>query len=144
MKGMVDMTIEEARKELGEYLHRKKQIEIKRKKIDDLRRLVQSCKSPKFEMQITGGNVNLSYQIAKIADFEKELEQDMIKAEMICQDIESKIYNVGIQNVLLADILEMRYVLARKCEEVAVYFNYDYKWVIKLIKKGIKLYSEIN
>ena len=67
------MTIEEARKELGEYLHILKQCEIKKAKIDELRRLVQSCKGITYGDHLGNSGGDIAYQVAKIADFEKEL-----------------------------------------------------------------------
>lgn len=137
------MTIEEARKELGEYLHLIKQCEIKRAKIDELRRLAQSCKGINYGEQLGGNGGDISYQIAKIADFEQELNIERLNAEEVCNKIHEKIYKVGEEKVLFGNILEMRYVLGWKMEKIAVYLNYDYTWVTRLIKQSIKIYSKI-
>lgn len=136
------MTIEEARKELGEYLHILKQCEIKKAKIDELRRLVQSCKGITYGDHL-GNRGDIAYQIAKIADFEKELESQKMQAEEKCKLIEGKIYKVGEERVLYANILEMRYVLGYKMEKIAVDINYDYGWTKKLLSRAVKRYAKI-
>ncbi len=138
------MTFEEAKKELGEYIALIKRCELKKKKIEELRRLAQSCKGINYGEQMGGGNNSISFQIAKIADFERELNVERLKAEEVCNNIHNKIYLVGEHSVLFANILEMRYVLCYKLEKIAVETNYDYSWVKRLIKKAIQIYSIIN
>ena len=138
------MTIEEARKELGEYLHILKQCEIKKAKIDELRRLVQSCKGITYGDHLGNSGGDIAYQVAKIADFEKELELQKMQAEEKCKYIEGKIYKVGEERVLYANILEMRYILGYKMEKIAVDLNYDYTWLTRLMRNAINLYSKIN
>lgn len=136
------MTIEEARKELGEYLHLLKLCDLKKRKIDELRRLVQSCKGITYGDHL-GNRGDIAYQIAKIADFEKELESQKMQAEEKCKLIEGKIYKVGEERVLYANILEMRYVLGYKMEKIAVDINYDYGWTKKLLSRAVKRYAKI-
>lgn len=138
------MTIEEARKELGEYLHILKQCEIKKAKIDELRRLVQSCKGITYGDHLGNSGGDMAYQVAKIADFEKELELQKMQAEEKCKYIEGKIYKVGEERVLYANILEMRYILGYKMEKIAVDLNYDYTWLTRLMRNAINLYSKTN
>lgn len=136
------MTIEEACKELGEYLHLLKLCDLKKRKIDELRRLVQSCKGITYGDHL-GNRGDIAYQIAKIADFEKELESQKMQAEEKCKLIEGKIYKVGEERVLYANILEMRYVLGYKMEKIAVDINYDYGWTKKLLSRAVKRYAKI-
>ena len=138
------MTIEEARKELGEYLHLLKLCDLKKRKIDELRRLVQSCKGITYGDHLGNSGGDIAYQVAKIADFEKELESQKMQAEEKCKYIEGKIYKVGEERVLYANILEMRYILGYKMEKIAVDLNYDYTWLTRLMRNAINLYSKIN
>lgn len=138
------MTIEEARKELGEYLHLLKLCDLKKRKIDELRRLVQSCKGITYGDHLGNSGGDIAYQIAKIADFEKELESQKMQAEEKCKLIEGKIYKVGEERVLYANILEMRYILGYKMEKIAVDLNYDYTWLTRLMRNAINLYSKTN
>ncbi len=138
------MTIEEARKELGEYLHLLKLCDLKKRKIDELRRLVQSCKGITYGDHLGNNGGDIAYQVAKIADFEKELESQKMQAEEKCNYIEGKIYKVGEERVLYANILEMRYILGYKMEKIAVDLNYDYTWLTRLMRNAINLYSKIN
>ena len=138
------MTIEEARKELGEYLHLLKLCDLKKRKIDELRRLVQSCKVITYGDHLGNSGGDIAYQIAKIADFEKELESQKMQAEEKCKLIEGKIYKVGEERVLYANILEMRYILGYKMEKIAVDLNYDYTWLTRLMRNAINLYSKTN
>ena len=137
------MTIEEARKELGEYLHILKQCEIKKAKIDELRRLVQSCKGITYGDHL-GNRGDIAYQIAKIADFEKELESQKMQAEEKCKLIEGKIYKVGEERVLYANILEMRYVLGYKIEQIALEIKYVFRQTLRFLKEATKMYAEID
>lgn len=137
------MTIEEARKELGEYLHILKQCEIKKAKIDELRRLVQSCKGMNYGEQLGSNGGNIAYQIAKIADFEKELEIQKMHAEEKCKLIEGKIYKVGEERVLYANILEMRYINGKTMEDIALYLAYDYTWITRLMNRAVRMYAKI-
>ena len=137
------MTIEEARKELGEYLHLLKLCDLKKRKIDELRRLVQSCKGITYGDHLGNSGGDIAYQVAKIADFEKELELQKMQAEEKCKLIEGKIYKVGEERVLYANILEMRYVLGYKMEKIAVDINYDYGWTKKLLSRAVKRYAKI-
>lgn len=138
------MTIEEARKELGEYLHLLKLCDLKKRKIDELRRLVQSCKGITYGDHLGNSGGDIAYQVAKIADFEKELESQKMQAEEKCKLIEGKIYKVGEERVLYANILEMRYILGYKMEKIAVDLNYDYTWLTRLMRNAINLYSKTN
>ena len=138
------MTIEEARKELGEYLYLLKLCDLKKRKIDELRRLVQSCKGITYGDHLGNSGGDIAYQIAKIADFEKELELQKMQAEEKCKLIEGKIYKVGEERVLYANILEMRYILGYKMEKIAVDLNYDYTWLTRLMRNAINLYSKTN
>lgn len=138
------MTIEEARKELGEYLHLLKLCDLKKRKIDELRRLVQSCKGITYGDHLGNSGGDMAYQVAKIADFEKELESQKMQAEEKCKLIEGKIYKVGEERVLYANILEMRYILGYKMEKIAVDLNYDYTWLTRLMRNAINLYSKTN
>ncbi len=138
------MTIEEARKELGEYLHLLKLCDLKKRKIDELRRLVQSCKGITYGDHLGNSGGDMAYQVAKIADFEKELELQKMQAEEKCKLIEGKIYKVGEERVLYANILEMRYILGYKMEKIAVDLNYDYTWLTRLMRNAINLYSKTN
>ena len=138
------MTIEEARKELGEYLYLLKLCDLKKRKIDELRRLVQSCKGITYGDHLGNSGGDIAYQIAKIADFEKELESQKMQAEEKCKLIEGKIYKVGEERVLYANILEMRYILGYKMEKIAVDLNYDYTWLTRLMRNAINLYSKTN
>lgn len=90
----------------------------------------------------SGGDI--AYQVAKIADFEKELELQKMQAEEKCKLIEGKIYKVGEERVLYANILEMRYILGYKMEKIAVDLNYDYTWLTRLMRNAINLYSKTN
>lgn len=137
------MTIEEARKELGEYLYLLKLCDLKKRKIDELRRLVQSCKGITYGDHLGNSGGDIAYQIAKIADFEKELELQKMQAEEKCKYIEGKIYKVGEERVLYANILEMRYVLGYKMKKIAVDINYDYGWTKKLLSRAVKRYAKI-
>lgn len=137
------MTIEEARKELGEYLHLLKLCDLKKRKIDELRRLVQSCKGITYGDHLGNSGGDIAYQVAKIADFEKELELQKMQAEEKCNYIEGKIYKVGEERVLYANILEMRYILGYKMEKIAVDINYDYGWTKKLLSRAVKRYANI-
>lgn len=136
------MTIEEARKELGEYLHLLKLCDLKKRKIDELRRLVQSCKGITYGDHL-GNRGDIAYQIAKIADFEKELNEERLKAEETCNKIHEKIYKVGQEKVLYGNILEMRYINGKTMEDIALYLAYDYTWITRLMNRAVRMYAKI-
>lgn len=138
------MTIEEARKELGEYLHLLKLCDLKKRKIDELRRLVQSCKGIIYGDHLGNSGGDIAYQVAKIADFEKELELQKMQAEEKCKLIEGKIYKVGEERVLYANILEMRYVLGYKIEQIALEIKYVFRQTLRFLKEATKMYAEID
>ena len=138
------MTIEEARKELGEYLHLLKLCDLKKRKIDELRRLVQSCKGITYGDHLGNSGGDIAYQVAKIADFEKELELQKMQAEEKCKLIEGKIYKVGEERVLYANILEMRYVLGYKIEQIALEIKYVFRQTLRFLKEATKMYAEID
>lgn len=138
------MTIEEARKELGEYLHLLKLCDLKKRKIDELRRLVQSCKGITYGDHLGNSGGDIAYQVAKIADFEKELELQKMQAEEKCKYIEGKIYKVGEERVLYANILEMRYVLGYKIEQIALEIKYVFRQTLRFLKEATKMYAEID
>lgn len=138
------MTIEEARKELGEYLYLLKLCDLKKRKIDELRRLVQSCKGITYGDHLGNGGGDIAYQVAKIADFEKELELQKMQAEEKCKYIEGKIYKVGEERVLYANILEMRYVLGYKIEQIALEIKYVFRQTLRFLKEATKMYAEID
>lgn len=138
------MTIEEARKELGEYLHLLKLCDLKKRKIDELRRLVQSCKGMNYGEQLGSNGGNIAYQIAKIADFENELNEERLKAEETCNKIHEKIYKVGQEKVLYGNILEMRYVLGYKIEQIVLEIKYVFRQTLRFLKEATKMYAEID
>ena len=137
------MTIEEARKELGEYLHLLKLCDLKKRKIDELRRLVQSCKGITYGDHLGNNGGDIAYQIAKIADFENELNEERLKAEETCNKIHEKIYKVGQEKVLYGNILEMRYINGKTMEDIALYLAYDYTWITRLMNRAVRMYAKI-
>lgn len=137
------MTIEEARKELGEYLHLLKQCEIKKAKIEELRRLAQSCKGINYGEKLSANGGNIAYQIARITDFENELNLERLKAEETCNKIHEKIYKVGQERVLYGNILEIRHILGWKLEKNDVEINYGFRQTLRFLNESILIYIKI-
>lgn len=116
--------------------------DLKKRKIDELRRLVQSCKGITYGDHL-GNRGDIAYQIAKIADFENELNEERLKAEETCNKIHEKIYKVGQEKVLYGNILEMRYINGKTMEDIALYLAYDYTWITRLMNRAVRMYAKI-
>lgn len=58
--------------------------------------------------------------------------------------IESRIFDVNMENKLQGQVLKMRFLYDKKLEEIAVELRYNYHWIKHISCRAIALYSTIH
>lgn len=112
-----------------------KRLTIEREKLDKLRSVIE-YRSPSFDgAGTTGGSDRLSEAVASIVEREQRVsELAMLYAERY-KEIDAAIHAIDCE--VLAEILERRYLLYQKWEEIAAAMHRDLRWVYRLHGKAL-------
>lgn len=141
------MTTREAREFLSSYKHKKIALKLTELRIQGLKR--QANGNGSMSISETPGCNTTKRQskdiIAEYIDLEEKLEKDKLKIEQYCYDvIETKIYKVGEENTLYANILTMYYVHHLTLIDISKEINYCYRQTKRLYLEAIKKFIKIT
>lgn len=82
------------------------------------------------------GTSSLEATICKIIDLQEEINRDVYRLVSIKEEIKDSI--AKIDNTDYRVILEKRYILGKKWEEIAVELGYELRWVHRLHRKALE------
>ena len=135
------MIEQDAKKELYSYLHSKKLEERKLEQIEEQKAKLTKITSILSDMpKGTPDNDKMSKNVARLLELISEHIKIMEEEENNLIRITKKIKQVDQP---YRNILELRFVMGRKIEEVSVDIDKTYRYTKTLIKKAIKKYAEI-
>lgn len=135
------MIEKDAKKELYSYLHSKKLEEKKLEQIEEIKAKLTKTTSVLSDMpKGTPDNDKMSKNVARLLELISEHIKIMEEEEENLIRITKKIKQVEQP---YRNILELRFVMGRKIEEVSVDIDKTYRYTKTLIKKAIKKYAEI-
>lgn len=135
------MIEQDAKKELYSYLHSKKLEERKLEQIEEIKTKLTKTTSILYDMpKGTSDNDKMSKNIARLLELISEHIKIMTEEEKNLIRITKKIKQVEQP---YRNILELRFVMGKKIEEVSVDIDKTYRYTKSLIKKAIKKYAEI-
>jgi hypothetical protein len=135
------MIEKDAKKELYSYLHSKKLEEKKLEQIEEIKAKLTKTTSVLSDMpKGTPDNDKMSKNVARLLELISEHIKIMEEEENNLIRITKKIKQVDQP---YRNILELRFVMGRKIEEVSVDIDKTYRYTKTLIKKAIKKYAEI-
>jgi len=135
------MIEKDAKKELYSYLHSKKLEERKLEQIEEIKAKLTKTTSVLSDMpKGTPDNDKMSKNVARLLELISEHIKIMEEEENNLIRITKKIKQVDQP---YRNILELRFVMGRKIEEVSVDIDKTYRYTKTLIKKAIKKYAEI-
>lgn len=141
------MTLDEAKKELSSYKHRKKALLLLEIKIKELERQANGNGSMTISDTpgVEGGQKRLMKDIInELCDLKDKYWKEYVEAEKLCSELESKIYKVGEKNVLFANILSMYYIHNLRLLDISKEIGYSYSQCKRLFNKSIIKYSKEN
>lgn len=135
------MIEKDAKRELYSYLHSKKLEEKKLEQIEEIKAKLTKTTSVLSDMpKGTPDNDKMSKNVARLLELISEHIKIMEEEENNLIRITKKIKQVDQP---YRNILELRFVMGRKIEEVSVDIDKTYRYTKTLIKKAIKKYAEI-
>lgn len=135
------MIEQDAKKELYSYLHSKKLEERKLEQIEEQKAKLTKITSILSDMpKGTTDHDKMSKNVARLLELISEHIKIMEEEENNLIRITKKIKQVDQP---YRNILELRFVMGRKIEEVSVDIDKTYRYTKTLIKKAIKKYAEI-
>lgn len=135
------MIEKDAKRELYSYLHSKKLEEKKLEQIEEIKAKLTKTTSVLSDMpKGTPDNDKMSKNVARLLELISEHIKMMEEEENNLIRITKKIKQVDQP---YRNILELRFVMGRKIEEVSVDIGKTYRYTKTLIKKAIKKYAEI-
>ena len=114
-------------------------LEYEIKRLNELREMIYSIKSPELvKNKISGGEVRnkLEDGVIKIVDTEKRLQDKIEKWQRMVEEREHLIEKVG--DPLLENILKMRYLEGVTTEKVSSELCYTMQRIQQLQKKALK------
>lgn len=111
-------------------------ISIKKEEIQRLR-LTLGYKTVRYDIErVSGGKpVSASETIARIVDYETELEKDVRRYIETKSDVLKTIDQLSDERYI--SVLYKRYFEFKRFEEISVDMNYHYRWVLKLHGKAL-------
>ncbi|GHV06385.1 hypothetical protein FACS1894217_04950 [Clostridia bacterium] len=134
-----------AKQYLQQAFRLNQRIESNRDEIARLRSLATSIGSPDLSadrVQSSGNSDKMAATIAKIIDFERELEAEIEKYVVLRREIYGKVDRIEDDDYRI--ILKKRYLEFKKWENIAVEMNYSYQWVHKLHKRALQDFAKKN
>jgi predicted AlkP superfamily phosphohydrolase/phosphomutase len=132
-----------AKQYLQQAFRLNQRIESNREEIARLRALVTSIGSPDLSVDKVQGGGNqdrLGQTIAKIIDFERELEAEIQNYVSLRREIHNRINAIQEEDLKL--ILQKRYLNFQKWGQLAVDMNYSFRNVMYLHKQALNVFTE--
>ena len=135
---LLEMIAESPRAFLRRNRRTEEQIEVKRRRIEHLWAVsVSITQAVKPVVVYTGPGDKVGNAAVEIAQLCGEIERDRAELVQIQRETAQAIEELVPDQTLRA-ILEAYYLAGMRWEEIAVQFNYAYRWTMRLHRKGLK------
>ncbi len=113
-------------------------IRAKRERIAHLHSVCTSITQEiKDVVAYTGPTNKLENCITEVVDLEAEILEEIKGLTVIQQETQAAIQEL-LDDIVLIEILERRYLNGERWEGIAVSMNYAYRWVMRLHNKALK------
>lgn len=133
--------MERAHKYLNQAYEMDRQIRIILRKVEKLRASLE-YRSPSLDSSGGGGNADrMPDTVSKIIEYEKKAEE--LKAIYIAKYIEIEKVIASVEDPVLREVLERRYLLYDKWESIAGAMNRDLRWIYRLHGKALETVKNI-
>lgn len=134
-------------KEVKDFLNKgyqvKNQIQLKRRRIEDWRRVAESITAtikPVAAFSSMPSN-KVEDCVCNIIELQEEIQEEINSLAQVERDIESVIKQGPLDDTDRL-IMEARYLNYMKWEEIAVALNYAYRWVLRRHGRAIRQLAE--
>lgn len=135
------MTAKQAKEYLNQVRKIDKRLVITLRKVEKLRSSLE-YRSPSLEGSSGGGNADrMPDTVSKIIEYEKKAEE--LKAIYIAKYIEIEKVIASVEDPVLREVLERRYLLYDKWESIAGAMNRDLRWIYRLHGKALETVKNI-
>lgn len=130
------MTAKQAKEYLNQVRKIDKRLVITLRKVEKLRSSLE-YHSPSLEGSSGGGNADrMPDTVSKIIEYEKKAEE--LKAIYIAKYIEIEKVIASVEDTVLREVLERRYLLYQKWEQIAEEMHYSTQNVYRLHGEALK------
>lgn len=134
-------------KDVKDFLNRgyqvKNQIQLKRRRIEDWRRVAESITAT--IKPVAAFSLMLSKKVedcvCNIIELQEEIQEEINNLVQVERDIERAIKQGPLDDTDRL-IMEARYLNYMKWEEITVALNYAYRWVLRRHGRAIRLLAE--
>ena len=117
-------------------------IRCKMEQVQSLRELAIKASSTLSDMPKGSGYTSKADIVAKIIDYENEINKEIKKLVKLKEDVTDAINS--IPNAEQRTLLELRYLMFNKWEEIAIAMGYGIDNVYKIHKRALKNISKIK
>lgn len=134
-------------KEVKDFLNKgyqvKNQIQLKRRRIEDWRRVAESITTTIKPVAAFSSMPSKKVEdcVCNIIELQEEIQEEINSLAQVERDIESAIKQGPLDDTDRL-IMEARYLNYMKWEEIAVALNYAYRWVLRRHGRAIRLLAE--
>lgn len=134
-------------KEVKDFLNKgyqvKNQIQLKRRRIEDWRRVAESITATIKPVAAFSSMPSKKVEdcVCNIIELQEEIQEEINSLAQVERDIESVIKQGPLDDTDRL-IMEARYLNYMKWEEIAVALNYAYRWVLRRHGRAIRLLAE--
>lgn len=134
-------------KEVKDFLNKgyqvKNQIQLKRRRIEDWRRVAESITATIKPVTAFSSMPSKKVEdcVCNIIELQEEIQEEINSLAQVERDIESVIKQGPLDDTDRL-IMEARYLNYMKWEEIAVALNYAYRWVLRRHGRAIRLLAE--
>lgn len=128
---------EDPRAFLNQSYKTQERIRIKEHRIRQLKELsVQITSTIKPVSTYTGPGDKIADCAINIVDLSREIE-DEIRSLAEAQELVSESIKLLVPDVVQRSIMEARYLVGMRWEEIAYEYHYAYRWVLRLHRRGL-------
>lgn len=131
-----------AKEYLGQAYRVDLRIRCKMEQVQSLRELAIKASSTLSDMPKGSGYTSKADIVAKIIDYENEINKEIKKLVKLKEDVTDAINS--IPNAEQRTLLELRYLMFNKWEEIAIAMGYGIDNVYKIHKRALKNISKIK
>lgn len=134
-------------KEVKDFLNKgyqvKNQIQLKRRRIEDWRRVAESITATIKPVAAFSSMPSKKVEdcVCNIIELQEEIQEEINSLAQVERGIESVIKQGPLDDTDRL-IMEARYLNYMKWEEIAVALNYAYRWVLRRHGRAIRLLAE--
>lgn len=133
---------EDPKKWLGRNYRAEMRIKAKRDRIAHLHEI---CNTTTQELKpvvvYTGPSNKIEKCITEAIDLESEIRVEIFELEKIQRETAEAI-RLLLDDVILVELMELRYLTDKRWEEIAVDMSYAYRWVQRLHSRALRLMKQ--